>query len=86
MRRTSVSSEENLDGKLFIEFVALIYLSYVKKAMDDAGLFKNYTMQEFFDELDVIEQYQQPGKSAYFGEITEKQRKLYHAMGLDTPS
>jgi len=31
MRRTLVSSEQSLDGKLFVEFVALIYLSYIKK-------------------------------------------------------
>ncbi len=35
VRRTLVSSEQSLDGKLFVEFVALIYLSYLKKA--DAG-------------------------------------------------
>jgi transposase len=86
LRRTSVSSEENLEGKLFIQFVGLIYLSYVKRAMDEAGLFKNYTMQELFDELDVIEKYQQPGRSAYYGEITEKQRKLYDALGFDAPA
>ena len=34
MRRTSVSSEENLEGKLFIQFIALIYLSYISKAMN----------------------------------------------------
>jgi len=64
---------------LFIQFIGLMYLSYVKQAMDKAGLFKSYTMQELIDELDVIEIYQQPGKAAYYGEITQKQRKLYEA-------
>ena len=86
MRRTSVSSEENLEGKLFLQFVALIYLSYVKQAMDKAGLFKYYTMQELFDELDVIELFQQPGSAAYYGEITDKQRKLYVALGVEPPA
>ena len=86
MRRTSVSSEENLEGKIFIQFIGLIYLSYVKQAMDKAGLFKNYTMQELFDELDVIEKYQQPGGAAYFGEITEKQRGLFASLGFDPPA
>ena len=86
MRRTSVSSEENLEGKLFLQFVALIYLSYVKRAMDKAGLFKYWTMQELFDELDVIELFQQPGGAAYFGEITDKQRKLYVALGVEPPA
>ena len=86
MRRTSVSSEENLEGKLFLQFVALIYLSYVKRAMDKAGLFKHWTMQELFDELDIIELFQQPGSAAYHGEITEKQRKLYVALGVEPPA
>jgi hypothetical protein len=86
MRRASVSSEENLEGKLFIQFVALIYLSYVKHAMDAAGLFKNYTMQEVFDDLDIIEMYQQPGREAYYGEITDKQAKIYAALGFSPPA
>jgi len=80
MRRMSVSSEENLGGKLFPQLIALLYLSYVKQAMDKAGLFKYYTMQEPFDELDVIELLQQPGSAAYYGEMTDKQRKLYIAL------
>ena len=86
MRRTSVSSEESMEGKLFLQFVGLIYLSYVKQTMDKEGLFKNYTMQELFDELDVIEKYQQPGGSAFYGEITDKQRKLYIALGTEPPA
>ena len=38
-RRMHVSSELSLNGKLFVEFIALIYLSYVKKAVQDAKLF-----------------------------------------------
>jgi transposase len=86
MRRTSVSSEENLDGKLFVQFVALIYLSYLKKQMADNNLFKNYTTQELLDELDVIEQFEQPGRKRRIGEITTKQLNLYKCMGVNSPS
>jgi len=55
MRRTSVSSDENLEGKLFVQFIALIYLSYIDKAMRDNNLYNDYTMQELLDELDIIE-------------------------------
>lgn len=37
-RRMHVSSELSLNDKLFIEFIALIYLSYVKKKIQDANL------------------------------------------------
>lgn len=45
MRRTLISSEQSLDGKLFVEFVALIYLSYIKKQMQETDLFKSCTLQ-----------------------------------------
>ena len=44
-RRTRVSSELSMDGKLFVTFVALIYLSYVKKKMQENNLFQKYTLQ-----------------------------------------
>ena len=77
MRRMSVASEENFEGKLFVQFVALELLSYIKKHMDDNGLFKNHTMQSLLDELDIIKYYQQPRKAHHLSEITEKQRKHY---------
>jgi transposase len=85
-RRMAVASEENLEGKLFVQFVALIYLSYLKKAMDDNKLFKTYTMQEMLDELDVIEFYQQPGRQHYLSEITDKKKLLYQYMNVEIPS
>ena len=38
LRRTLVSSEQSLDGMLFVEFIALIKLSKFKKKMQDADL------------------------------------------------
>lgn len=86
MRRTSVSSSENLEGKLFVQFIALIYLSYIRKAMCENDLYKNYTTQELIDDLDVIERYEQPGKKHRMGEMTKKQTKLYIALGVSAPS
>ena len=53
-RRMQVSSELSLNGKLFVEFIALIYLSYVKKQMLEAELFNKWTMQGLLDDLDTI--------------------------------
>ena len=85
-RRMQVSSELSLNGKLFVEFVALIYLSYIKKKMQDAGLFDKWTLQGVLDELDIIEILEAPGHGRVLGEITEKQSNLYKALGVDLPS
>ena len=85
MRRMSVSSSENFEGKLFVQFLALIYLSYIKKQMDEKDLYKKYTMQTLLDDLDIIELYQQPGRAHHLSEITKKQIALYDAMGVPFP-
>lgn len=84
--RMSVASEENFEGKLFVQFVALQIVSYIKKQMDEHGLFNNYTIQSLLDELDVIEYYQQPGKTHHLSEITEKQKNLYEMMNVSVPT
>lgn len=86
MRRALVSSEQSLDGKLFVQFVALIYLSYIKKQMQEKGLLKNYTLHGLLDKLDVIECFEQPGKALRVGEILDKQKKLYYDLGVEPPT
>jgi len=85
-RRMQVSSELSLNGKLFVEFIALIYLSYVKKKMQDAGLFEKWTLQGLLDELDIIELFEAPAHGRILGEITEKQGDIYRALGIEPPS
>jgi len=55
MRRTLVSSQKSLEGKLFVQFIALIYMSYIKKKMQDENLFSSYSIQNLLDTLDVID-------------------------------
>lgn len=84
--RMAVSSDQSLDGKLFVEFIALIFLSYLKKKMQDGNLFKKYTMHELLDEMDIIECFEHPGYERRVGEVTKKQIELYEAMGIVPPS
>ncbi len=82
MRRTLVPSESVLEGKIFVEFVALIYLSYIKQRMFQAELFAKYTMDELLDELDSIECFIEPGKAPIQGEVLAKQEQLYRDLGV----
>ena len=85
-RRMQVSSELSLNGKLFVEFIALIYLSYVKNTMSEAGLFDKWTMQGLLDDLDTIELLEAPGHGRLIGEVTETQKKIYEAFDVEPPS
>lgn len=86
MRRALVSSEESLNGKLFIQFIALIYLSYIKKKMQEKELFKSFTLQGILDELDTIECFEEEGKKIQMGEILKKQENIYLDLGVTPPA
>jgi len=86
LRRALVSSEQSLNGKLFVEFVALIYLSELNNRMRDAHLYKNYSMASLLDKFDVIECFESQGKKLQVGEVLDTQRELYAAIGIEPPS
>jgi transposase len=86
MRRMNVSSDLSLDGKLFVEFIALIFISYLHKAMLNAHLYTKFTMHELLDELEVIERFDREGCAPQLGEITEKQCDIFKALNFDPPN
>lgn len=86
MRRFQVSSELSLNGKLFVEFIALIYTSYIKKAMQDAKLFEKWTLHGLLDELDLIEVLEAPGHGRILGEVTRIQAGLFDKLQVETAS
>ena len=86
MRRFAVSSEQSLEGKLFVQFIGLIFLSHITKKMQESNLFKNYTMQEVLDEFDIIECFEVPGQQLQVGEITKRQMDLYAKLGVTPPA
>jgi len=86
MRRMTVSSEQSLDGKLFVQFIALIFLSYITRKMQENEVFKHHTLQEVLDEFDIIECFEVPGQRLQVGEITKRQKDLYTKLGVTPPS
>ena len=86
MKRTSVFSDQTLSGKFFLQFLSLIYISYVHKYMRDNHLYRNYTMQSLFDSLDVIERYDFDNQRFHCSEITQKQVDIYSYFGAFPPN
>lgn len=84
-RRMPVFSDAGLDGKLFVQFVALILISYIRKHMIDKKLIGISTLQGLLDELDVIECFKHPGNDPYIGEKLTKQRDIYCTMEVQVP-
>ena len=86
MRRTAVSSSENLEGKLFVQYVALIFVSSIHQIMKKHRLYRNYSMLTMLDELDLIECFDYDGQRRHFGEVTKKQDALYECFNVIPPN
>lgn len=84
-RRFLTSSDASLNGKLFVEFVALIHIAYIHKRMQDKELYKQFTLEQLLLELESIQAFCEPGRAPIVGEVLEKQRKLYEAMEVSPP-
>jgi len=76
MKRAKVSTEGSLEGKLFVQFVALSYISRIHQVMTENDLYKDYSISTMLDELYVIESFRYPGKKTHYSEITKKQREI----------
>lgn len=86
MRRLAVSSEKSLEGKLFVQFIALIFLSYIITKMQAEKLFSQHTLQEILDDLDIIECFEVTGQQLQIGETTQRQLDLYTKLGVTPPT
>ena len=80
--RLLVSSEDTWEGKLFVHFIGLFLLSYIKKQMQEHAMFSKYTMSSLLDELDVIERIHIPGKTPIVRKILNKQIQIYKNMAV----
>jgi len=86
MQHARVSSEQSLDGKSLVRFVAQICLSCIKKQIQVKGLFKGYTLPGLLDRLDFIECSEYPGRALRAGEVRDAQARLYCGPGIGPPA
>lgn len=86
MRRLHVKQDDSLRGKLFVQFIALILVSFVKNKMDEQDLFDGYTIQQVLNQLNLVDCYLNKEGEMSIGEITQKQRQLFNGLDVTEPT
>jgi len=54
--------------------------------MDAAKLSERYTLSGLIDEIDTIERYESPRHRPRILAVTDKQKKIYEALGIKPPT
>ncbi|RQD69399.1 MAG: hypothetical protein D5S00_07255 [Tindallia sp. MSAO_Bac2] len=70
-----------MDGRLFVQFIALIYMSALCKKMLNTGLIDKYTVRKLLLEMKTLNQVRCYGKyGATLTEITKPQRQIMDCL------
>lgn len=72
--RLRIHSQEALEGRLFLDFIALIIYSYISKVMQQEKIVKDYTVQELMYEFKKIKLIGLGEIKAIITEVSKKKR------------
>ena len=83
MKRLRVHQKENMKGRLFIQFIALILTSYIHQVIAEKNLFKFGCMGGLLEELDLLNEIKFAGRYGKINsELTKKQKEIFSAFGI----
>lgn len=83
MKRLRMHNSATSDGRLFIQFIALIYISALRKKMRESDLIKHYTVHELLQETETLSKIKYSGRYGYiFTEMTKPQRDILNALNI----
>lgn len=87
MKRLRMHSSEVVNGRLFVQFIALIYMSALRKEMRETNLIKQYTVRELLQEMETLTRIQYSGKYGHIiTELTKQQREILKLLNIELPS
>lgn len=83
MKRLRIHSAAAMDGRLFIQYIALILSAQIKSIMNNAGWFKSHNMQEVIDEMKSLRVVSVEGKrKRIYTTMTSFQKEIVELFGL----
>lgn len=83
--RLRVHSDNAMQGKLFVGFLASILMAEINKTMDRHGLYKKYTMKELVNLLAKLRVQDINGRRILYP-VSKEQRIVYEAFDVELPT
>jgi transposase len=82
-KRLRIHSNQAMEGRLFIQFIALILSAKIKHIMNEGGWFKNHDMQQVIDEMKSLREVKvEKSSKKIISTITAFQEKIIQLFGL----
>ena len=86
MKRLRMHSSTTVDGRLFVQFIALICLSALRREMRKSDLIDRYTVRELLQEMETLTKVKYSGRYGYIlTEVTKPQREILQGLNIECP-
>lgn len=86
MKRLRMHNSVTVDGRLFVQFIALIYISALRKEMRKSNLIERYTVRELLQEMDTLTKIKYSGKYGHIlTEVIKPQREILKSLNIAFP-
>lgn len=86
MKRLRMHSSAAVDGRLFVQFIALIYMSALRREMRKSCLIEKYTIRELLQEMETLTKVKYSGKYGHIlTEVTKPQRQILKELDIALP-
>jgi len=83
MKRLRMQSAAAVDGRLFVQFIALILISALRKQMRDTRLIEKLTVPELLREMETLTKINYSGKYGHIlTELTKPQKDILKALDM----
>ncbi|MHB8277245.1 MAG: IS1634 family transposase [Candidatus Humimicrobiaceae bacterium] len=84
-KRLRIHNPGTFEGRLFVDFVALILYSHITKVSREEKIVKDYSVQEIIYELKKIKLITLGEKKTIITEVSKKQRELFEKFDIESP-
>ena len=86
MKRLRMHNSKTVDGRLFVQFIALIYMRAIRKKLRETKLIEKYTVRELLKEMETITKISYSGKYGHIiTEMTKRQLEILEALKIASP-
>jgi transposase len=87
MKRLRAHSSRASDGRLFVQFIALILMSALRKEMRNSKLIEQYTVRELLKEMETLTKITYAGKRDHIlTEVTKPQKEIFADLKISLPN
>jgi transposase len=85
-KRLRIHTQETFEGRLFLDFIALVIYSWISAVMRRKEINKDLSVQELMYELKKIKRIQLGEKKTIITEVSKRQRELFKSFEIEPPN